>query len=151
MGRPKTNRTVKAPPLYAEFKPIGIPGRSLQVQDLSLDEFEALRLADYLGMSQEEAAAEMGVSRPTFARLIEVARKKSVTFLIHGRRLVIGGGPIHFQDNALQCHDCGRLIVVAMTEEMEKCPACGSTNLVDMAGRFGHGRCCRRQKIQEGL
>ena len=54
MPRPKNNRIIYEPPLFTEFKPAGIPGKSLHQSMLSLDEFEALRLADFIGMSHEE-------------------------------------------------------------------------------------------------
>lgn len=75
MPRPISNRIVHEPPLFTEFKPIGIPVRSLEQVKLSLDEYEAIRLADRIGLSHEEAAEEMGISRSTFSRLIEKSRK----------------------------------------------------------------------------
>ena len=44
------------------------PDCRLEEVALSVDEFEALRLADLEGLYQDAAAARMGVSRPTFAR-----------------------------------------------------------------------------------
>ncbi len=62
MPRPENERIVHEPPLFTEFKPAGVPGKDLKELLLSLDEFEAMRLADYIGMSHEEAADEMGIS-----------------------------------------------------------------------------------------
>lgn len=70
MPRPEKDRIIFKPPLFTEFKPIGISVRSLSQTLLSLDEYEAFRLADHIGLSQIEAAEEMGISRPTFTRLI---------------------------------------------------------------------------------
>ncbi len=142
MARPKTHRLIHTPPLYNGFKPIGVIGRDLVTLEMNLDEYEAIRLADYEGLSQEEAAVEMKISRSTFARLIESARKKSSQFLIQGKRLVIGGGPVHFRKNLLQCHDCHRIFSMSMGETMTSCRSCGSKNLIDLAGGYGHGRCC---------
>jgi len=66
MARPQKDRMIKEPPLFSQFKPMGAPGRMLETISMSLDEYEAFRLSDYLGMSQEEAADEMEISRPTF-------------------------------------------------------------------------------------
>ena len=77
MPRPKKERKVHKPPIYSRFKPSGIPAKGLKEIILTLDEYEAIRLADFMGMLQEEAAAEMEISRPTFTRLIENARKKA--------------------------------------------------------------------------
>jgi len=146
MARPKTHRLIHNPPLYNEFKPIGVKGRDLECLEMNLDEYEALRLADFEGLNQEEASEEMEISRSTFARLVESARKKSSQFLIQGKRLVIGGGPVHFRENLLQCHDCHRIFAVRMDETLHACHACGSTNLIDLAGSFGHGRCCHENE-----
>jgi predicted DNA-binding protein (UPF0251 family) len=61
---------------------------------MTLDEFEALRLADLEGRYQEAAAAEMHISRPTFSRIIESARKKLADALVNGRAIRIEGGPV---------------------------------------------------------
>lgn len=143
MSRPKKERMVHQPPLYTAFKPVGIMGSALQQLALNLDEYEAIRLADYLGMDHAEAAEEMEISRSTFTRLIEEARKKVSQFLIEGKQLYIEGGNIHFRGNVIRCLDCGHMFNTGFENDLIKCPACGSTNLMDLAGGFGHGRCCR--------
>jgi uncharacterized protein len=142
MSRPENKRIVNEPPLFGEFKPVGIPGRSLTQVFLSLDEFEAVRLADFLGLSHEEASIEMEISRSTFTRLIEKARKKMADFLISGKVLTIDGGSIHFRNNIIRCNDCGYLFKRVMGTTVNQCPDCWSTNLVNLAGGFGHGQCC---------
>ena len=57
---------------------------------LAFPELEAMRLVDYEGKTQEEAAQLMGVSRATVWRLLQSGRRKVVDALIHGKRLVIG-------------------------------------------------------------
>jgi len=143
MPRPKKERTVYQPPLYTEFKPQGIQRRELECVTLELDEFEAIRLVDYIAMDHAEAAIEMGISRPTFTRLIEQARRKMAQFLLEGRLLHIRGGNIHFQGNLIRCRTCGHMFNMEFECELKVCPACGSDNLLDLAGGFGHGRCCR--------
>jgi len=66
-----------------------------------LDELEALRLADLEGLYQEQAAEKMGVSRPTFARILESARKKVAEALVKGKGLVIGGGPVKVEPESI--------------------------------------------------
>jgi len=61
---------------------------------MSLDEFEAIRLADLEGYYQEDAGFRMQVSRPTFSRIIESARRKVADALTHGKVLRIEGGPV---------------------------------------------------------
>jgi predicted DNA-binding protein (UPF0251 family) len=62
---------------------------------MTLDEFEAIRLADLEGLYQEQAAGRMQVSRPTFGRIIESAHRKVAEALVQGRALVIRGGFAH--------------------------------------------------------
>ncbi|MDC7224259.1 MAG: DUF134 domain-containing protein [Spirochaetales bacterium] len=71
------------------FKPSGIPGCELITIDLMLDEFEALRLCDYDGLNQIEAAEAMGISRGTVQRLLSSGRKKVVDALLHRKGLAI--------------------------------------------------------------
>jgi len=143
MPRPKKMRSVQHPPLISDFKPTGIRARDLEALDLALDEFEAIRLADFQGLDHAESAEQMGISRPTFSRLIDQARHKLAVFLVEGRHLRIEGGDIHFQRNMIRCQGCGHLFNTSLDADMEECPRCGSPHLVDLAGGHGHGRCCR--------
>lgn len=59
---------------------------------MTYDELEALRLVDYQGLTQEEAAERMRVSRGTVWRCLDSARRKVVAMLVEGRELVIGEG-----------------------------------------------------------
>lgn len=59
MGRPKKERIVERPPLYTSFKPTGRPRKSLQRVELALDQYEAIRLADYEGLGHKEAACTL--------------------------------------------------------------------------------------------
>lgn len=148
MPRPKSNRIVHEPPIFTDFKPIGVKGFSLVQVQLSIDEFEAIRLADYEGLSQEEAAEEMEISRPTFTRLIENARKKIADFIINGKVLNIDGGNIHFRNNIIKCQSCGHMFRINFNEEIKQCPSCQSENILNLAGGFGHGKCCQRNKLK---
>jgi len=150
MPRPKKNRYVHRPPIYKSFRPIDIMPRYLQELDLTLDEYEAIRLADYEGLGHQAAAEEMEISRPTFTRLIEQARKKISIFLVEGRQLNISGGNVHFRSNIIRCLDCGRTYNASFSQVFELCPVCGSPNLIDLAGGFGHGRCCRKHRHKKG-
>ena len=82
MTRPRIERRVKEPPIFQRSKPVGIPARFIERISLTLDEFEALRLADYKDLDHQVSADEMGISRPTFTRLIDQARKKIATALV---------------------------------------------------------------------
>ena len=96
MPRPKMPRWIQGPPPASVFKPAGIPARDLQWVVLRLDEFEALRLADYEGLKQEQVAERLGVSRPTVSRILENARRTVAAAMVEGKTLMIEGGPVQF-------------------------------------------------------
>lgn len=59
---------------------------------LKVEELESIRLKDLLGLTQEEAARRMGVSQPTFHRILQAARRKIASALVEGKALRIEGG-----------------------------------------------------------
>ena len=71
------------------FKPCGIRKAEVDFEVLTPDEIEAIRLADFEGLYQEDAANEMQVSRPTFGRILNSARKKIAKALILGNAIEI--------------------------------------------------------------
>jgi predicted DNA-binding protein (UPF0251 family) len=104
---------VAAMPDATYFKPAGIPLLYLNEIRLSVEEAEALRLKDLEGLEQAEGAVSMGVSRPTFQRILSSARKKVADALLNGKAIKIEGG--HFQIDArrLCCckhHDSGTAV-----------------------------------------
>ena len=94
MPRPFCCRRIAGRPAASVFRPIGIPARELEEVVMTLDEFEAMRLADLDGRYQEQAAEQMNVSRPTFSRIIDSAHRKMADALVHGKALRIEGGPV---------------------------------------------------------
>jgi len=145
LPRRKKRRIVANPPIYNDFKPAGIRARRLERIMLTLDEYEAIRLADSVGMSHAAAAEEMEISRSTFTRLIERARRKVADFLTSGKLLSISGGRVHFRRNIIRCGDCGMVFGTELASSLSRCRSCGSGNLEDLAVGFGHGRCCIRR------
>jgi uncharacterized protein len=89
MSRPKKCRCINCSPNASYFKPKGIPLINLEEVLLSLDEFEAIRLADHEGLYHEEAAVRMSISRATFGRILEIARSKVADAIINGKALKI--------------------------------------------------------------
>jgi uncharacterized protein len=96
-------------PKAALFVPAGRRRCEVEEVVLSLDEFEALRLADLDGAYQEAAAAQMGVSRPTFGRIVESAHRKVADALVHAKALRIEGGAVRHSARRRCCrfHDEG--------------------------------------------
>ena len=70
---------------------------------MTLDEFEALRLADLEKLYHEGAAEQMQVSRPTFSRIIDSAHSKIADALVHGKALRIEGGHVQVQPGQRRC------------------------------------------------
>lgn len=97
MPRPFCQRRIAFVPSVTYFKPAGIPLRELDEVALTLDELEALRLADLNGLYQEQGASEMGISRATFGRIVESARRKVAEALTAGKALRLEGGPVVHQ------------------------------------------------------
>lgn len=102
MPRPVMDRRVRSLPASTLFKPAGIPARELEEVRLTLDEFEAVRLADFEGLYQEAAALRMGVSRQTFGRIVEAARRKVADFLVNGKALRVEGGKTVLKEKEVQ-------------------------------------------------
>ncbi|MFW6231079.1 MAG: DUF134 domain-containing protein [Nanoarchaeota archaeon] len=71
------------------FKPAGIPAKDLQEIRCSAEEFEALRLKDYLGNDQVACAERMGISQPTFHRILRTARHKISRAIVEGSAISI--------------------------------------------------------------
>lgn len=100
-----------------------------QVQ-LKVEELEALRLKDIEGLTQEECAERMQVSRQTFQNIIDEARKKVATALIEDKAISVGGG--HYTKNVckFKCLSCGDESVMTFEERQGTCQHCGSHNVV---------------------
>lgn len=90
-GRPKKYRIVRHDPKISLFSPRGKPGRPNEI-NLTMDEFESIRLADFLGISQKEAAKSMNISQQTFSRIFGKAHKKVADGLVNGKIIKIQGG-----------------------------------------------------------
>ena len=107
MPRPKCCRHVAAMPDRTCFQPKGKIASSFEEVLLSLDEYEAIRLADFEGLYQEKAAFMMNISRQTFGRIIESARRKVADVLVNGKTLKIEGGDVSLEEaKQIRCHRC---------------------------------------------
>ena len=106
MPRPLCCRRIARLPVAAAFAPVGREGRPCDEVVLTLDELEALRLADLDGLYQEPAAARMGVSRSTFGRIVEAAHRKVAEALVLGKALRIEGGVVVSAPPPRPCPRC---------------------------------------------
>jgi predicted DNA-binding protein (UPF0251 family)/DNA-directed RNA polymerase subunit RPC12/RpoP len=117
-------------PTVSVYKPAGVPAMDLEEILITIDEFEALRLADYKGLSQRDACTEMQISQPTFNRILSSARHKVASGLVQGHVLRIEGGRYVLSDGSgtLECIDCGATLDMSL-EDKSACPECGSKKL----------------------
>ena len=90
MARPQRRRRICREPEYRHFQPDGIADR--EEVNLTCDEFEIIRLVDHLGLTHEQAAKRMDISRTTATEVYESARKKIAEAIVTGKALTIGGG-----------------------------------------------------------
>jgi len=89
MPRPFKKRRVCCKPDSNYFKPRGTPITNLEEISLTMEELEAIRLADFEGLYQEEASKEMDISRQTFGNTINSAHKKIADALLNAKALKI--------------------------------------------------------------
>ncbi len=132
MGRPHKKRFVAYNPGISYFKPRGIPMLELEEIHLTIDEREALRLVDLEGFSHEEAGRQMQVSRATFGRIIEQARKTVADALIKGKAISIEGGnyQIGSTERLFRCDKCQyEWNEPCGTGPPANCPACSNKNV----------------------
>jgi predicted DNA-binding protein (UPF0251 family) len=124
-------RRIRFLPEVTLYKPAGVPGRLLEQIVLSVDELEALRLADLEGVLQQEAAQQMGVSRQTFGNILARARRKLAEALIHGKALRIEGGHVELAEGRQYfCSDCHHSWATAFGgAQPVACPRCHHRHL----------------------
>ena len=131
MPRPRRCRWVSNEPSTRYFKPRGIPMSQLEDMVLTVDEIEAVRLADYEGFYQDEAAKRMNISRQTFGRIVVSARRKIAEAIIFGKAIRIEGGEYVTADQLIQCADCDHIWHVTHNLGTEvRCPVCRNGNII---------------------
>ncbi|HUI92821.1 MAG TPA: DUF134 domain-containing protein [Chitinivibrionales bacterium] len=129
MPRPCKKRRVTCRPVAESFSPSGAGSPSAQSVSLTYDELEALRLADYQGLYQEQAARRMHVSRATFGNIVMSARKKTADFLVNSKRLNVAGGEVTVGNCRFVCGSCKRTFsVAARAQRPTECPHCKGRN-----------------------
>lgn len=95
MSRPTRCRRIEQLPVYRSFSPDDII--AAESIEMTVDEFETLRLLDKEGLNQEACAAKMNIARTTVTAIYDSARKKVAEALVTGKRLLITGGCCEFE------------------------------------------------------
>lgn len=101
MPRPSRSKRVCRMPSYCRFHSVTEETINVKQIRMSIEEFETIRLIDYIGMTQQECARQMQVARTTVQRLYQDARRKMARFLVEGTVFSIEGGDIEV------CQECG--------------------------------------------
>jgi len=144
------------------FKPAGIPLRFLGEVRLSIEEAEAVRLKDLESLEQEGCAEKMGISRPTFQRVLASARQKIADALLNGKVIRIEGGNFEMAPLQYVCpggHEWDVPYENNQDQADQLCPECNAVGVMQFEspatghepGRWGRGfrgvTGCRRDRI----
>jgi predicted DNA-binding protein (UPF0251 family) len=140
MSRPCKLRRVICNPQAISFRPSSVSKAHAETIALSRDELEAIRLADFEGLYQEQAAAKMKISRQTFGNIIVSAHKKVADFLVNSKRLSVEGGSVEIDRCSFACAACNHAWSVPCgTECPKECPKCKSVEV-----------CCSKKLGEKG-
>lgn len=129
MPRRRRLRKVLAPPNFKGYRPYGINRESNECIELLYEEYEAIKLADYDFMNHEEASVFMGVSRPTFARIYESARRKIANALVETKEIKTVYGNAILEKIWYVCNGCLVRFTIPKTIKSHECPLCVSENI----------------------
>ncbi|MDK2917497.1 MAG: uncharacterized protein PWQ37_230 [Candidatus Petromonas sp.] len=146
LPRPVKPRKIAFMPENKYFVPLGKRKCELKEIGLKLEELEAMRLKDIEKLNQEECAEKMKVSRQTFQLIIDSARNKVARALTEGKAINIEGGNYTFNICKYKCNDCDKIFDQVYEKEVNKCPECGSEDIVCIEKSKFCNRGCRRPK-----
>ena len=154
MARPTKWRQIENIPVIQYFVPSTSDVMEVPENVLKLEELEAVRLKDLEGLEQSECAEKMGVSRPTFQRILLAAREKITDSLVNGKTIHIEGGNFTQNICPVRCSACGKV----WRESFENiktikggdytCPDCRSNNVI--CEQTCKGKSCRRNCRRNG-
>ncbi|GJQ64164.1 MAG: UPF0251 protein [Melioribacteraceae bacterium] len=134
MPRHRRLRKVVAPPGFHGFKPYGVVDISQDKVELLYEEYEAIKLSDYDGLNHENASKLMGVSRPTFARIYESARKKIATAFVEKKEIKSVYGNALLDENWYLCNECNARFTIPRGRSQQQCALCSSANTKNIKG-----------------
>lgn len=129
MPRRRRLRRVVAPPGFRGYRPYGVSKGSKESIELLYEEYEAIKLADYDLMNHQEASELMGVSRPTFARIYESARRKIAKAFVETNEIKTVYGNAWMDKNWFVCNGCYVRFTIPKTIKKHNCPICSSGNI----------------------
>jgi uncharacterized protein len=128
MSRPRRIRKISDEPKIRCFKPDSADLDSNNPIEITIDEYESIRLRDYHDIQQKKSAEMMGISQPTFHRTISSARKKIAKALIEGEMIIITGDDFITEKIKYKCNICG-FEWSSPEKEYDKCLDCQSEDI----------------------
>lgn len=129
MPKRKMLRKIAAPPDFKGFKPYGISSFSNEEVELFYEEYEAIKLSDYEKLKHEDASKKMEVSRATFARIYDSARKKIAKALVEKKEIKAVYGNAYLENDWYICDDCNNRFSVSYYSSKNNCTACSSNSI----------------------
>ncbi|RZT95555.1 putative DNA-binding protein (UPF0251 family) [Ancylomarina subtilis] len=129
MPRRTRLRKVVAPPEFKGYKPYGTHNSCKEHIELLYEEYEAIKLADYDLMNHKEASELMGVSRPTFARIYESARRKIAMAFVEIKEIRAVYGNTQMDNNWFLCNACHARFTIPNNLKQNICPICSSKEI----------------------
>jgi len=133
MPRRKLFRKIINPPHFRGFMPVDLQENTQPVV-LGFEEYEAIRLCDFDGYHHSEASGIMNVSRPTFARIYEEARRKVATAFVQGCPILFEGGKFYCESEWFQCRSCNcKFNHFERQNPPVRCALCGAENVFPVA------------------
>jgi predicted DNA-binding protein (UPF0251 family) len=133
MGRKPLWRRVGFMPQITYFKPAGVPLAHLEEERVSIEEAEAVRLKDLEGLELEDCAREMNISRTTFSRVLDSARKKVADALLNGKAIRIEGGNFEMVVRRFRCvnsHEWNVPFEAMIKGPPSFCPTCSTQRIM---------------------
>ena len=128
--RPRNIRAVFDPPKFKGYKPVGYCSGNNEPVILLFEEYTAIRLCDYELMTQAEAGEVMQISRPTFTRLYESARRKIAAAFVEARPVEVEQGMAGSNSEWLHCDECHAFFNRPAPEFFtDHCPVCQSPRI----------------------
>lgn len=132
MPRNRLLKKIIAPPRFEGYKPHGCPAHNIEPVNLLYEEYEAIKLADYKLLNHADAAILMGISRATFARIYEKARRKIALALVETREICTKNGDSYTEKEWFECKKCHTRFTIPATINESNCPLCKSDKILIM-------------------
>jgi uncharacterized protein len=127
MSRTKKHRLIQKAPNFSGFKPFGVQKANDLAVSLNFEEYESIKLCDYELLTHAEAAALMNVSRPTFTRVYESARRKIAKAFVEVSAICFEGGKVVFDSLWNKCDNC-KITFTVPEGKLQECPLCHSSD-----------------------